>query len=109
MKKLTYLPDEIVLPTGEVLKPVIGGHLDGKPFLTVQNTGLDISKNGWSNQLKGPDFFEGGERDAIIKEAKARGGLKYRQVAVCSRRLRRAIDLHGRPYPYSKWVFVEVR
>lgn len=37
------LPDSIRLKTGETLKPVIGGHLELTPFLTI----VDVKKNGW--------------------------------------------------------------
>lgn len=105
----TYLPDEIVLPCGAVLKAIIGGHYRGQqvPFLTVENSGIDVTKNGWMDQISDPDP-ERGERKAIIKEAKMRG-LKYRQVAVLSRNLRGKLDLHGRHYQSTKWVFVEVK
>ncbi len=98
------LPERITLPGGEVLKPVIGGHLEQKPFLTE----VDVTKNGWLSQLMDtePDV-ERAERKLIIREAK-RQGLKYRQVSVLARGLRGRLDLHGRSYTGSKWVFVQV-
>lgn len=109
MIRKTFLPDEITLPCGAVLKAIIGGHYSGQqqPFLTVENTGIDVTKNGWLDQISDPDL-ERGQRNAIIKEAKARG-LKYRLVSVLSRNLRGKLDLHRRPYTGSIWVFVEVK
>ncbi len=91
------LPDSVTLPTGEVLKPVIGGHLCQKPFLTV----VDVTKNGWLADLPIS------EEKAIIAEAK-RQKLKYRRVAVLSRNLRGKLDLHHRPYTPTVWIFVQV-
>lgn len=99
----TSLPDEIVLPTGETLKPVIGGHLGQQPFITE----IDVTRNGWADQINDPDILRG-VRNLVIREAKRRK-LKYRQVAVLSRNLRRSLDLHYRPYQPTKWVFVEVK
>lgn len=93
------LPDDITLPTGATLKAVIGGHLEQKPFLTV----VDVTRNGWSADLP----VGVSEEAAIIAEARRRR-LKYRRVAVLSRNLRRSLDLHGRPYRPSVWIFVEV-
>jgi hypothetical protein len=44
------LPEEILLPCGAVLKPVIGGHLENKPFLTIEHAGVDVTKNGWGSR-----------------------------------------------------------
>ena len=93
----TEMPESIRLPTGEVLKPVIGGHLENKPFLTK----IDVKQNGWMDRLIGS------EEEIIIAEAKQRK-LKYRRVSVLSRNLRRSVDLHGRPYRPTRWVFVQV-
>jgi len=96
MKRNT-LPDSIVLATGEVLKPVIGGHLELKPFLTV----VDVRKNGWLADLTTS------EESAIIAEAK-RQKLKYRRVSVLSRNLRGKFGLDRRPYSPTVWIFVQV-
>lgn len=96
------LPDEIVLPCGAILKPVIGGHLGQKPFLTLERSGVDVTRSNWGNDL------EGNENNHVVREAKARG-LKYRRVSVLSRRLRGKLDLYGRPYQSTRWVFVEVK
>lgn len=98
MLSRTYLPDEITLPTGEVLQPVIGGSLAQKPFLTT----IDTTKNGWANGL-----LDSQERQLIIAEAKRRK-LKYRKLNVLSRGLRGKKDLHGRSYTGNVYVFVEV-
>lgn len=92
------LPDSITLPTGEVLKPVIGGHLEQKPFLTI----VDVTKNGWLADL--PINVN----DAIVDEAK-RQKLKYRRVAILSSNLRGKLDLHYRPYTPTNWVFVQTK
>lgn len=97
------LPDEIRLPTGEILMPVIGGHLGQQPFLTVEHSHVDVRQNGWANGLVGNQ-----ERRLIIGEAK-RQKLKYRVVSVLSRELRGKLDLHQRPYTPNKWVFVQVK
>jgi len=91
------LPDFITLPTGEVLKPVIGGHLELKPFLTV----VDVKKNGWLADLTIS------EEKAIIDEAK-RQKLKYRRVKVLSGNLRGKMDFHRRAYSPTIWIFVQV-
>lgn len=87
MKLLTFLPDEITLPGGTVLKPVIGRTLNQKPFVCEPAAATD---------------------NAIIAEAKRRK-LKYRVVGVLSRNLRGKLDLHHQPYRPSEWVFVEVK
>lgn len=84
------LPESITLPTGELLKPVIGGHLNQKPFAPNLDASVILNRNG------------------IAKIAKAKG-LKYRMVSVLSRNLRGKIDLHGRPYGPTYWCFVEVK
>jgi hypothetical protein len=103
------LPDEITLPGGAVLKPVIGGHIGQKPFLTVEGAGVDVTKNGWmtSAVINDPDP-ERWQRKQIIAEAK-RQRRKFRVVSVLSRNLRGKLDLYHRPYTGSVWVFVEVR
>jgi len=103
------LPDEIRLPCGAVLMPVIGGHLKQKPFLTVARAGVDVTKSGWGNVLLNLDArFERAEATAIINEARYQK-LKYRRVMVLSRNLRGKLDLHHRPYTGTNWVFVEVK
>lgn len=104
----SFLPEEIVLPGGLKLKPVIGGHLDGKPFLTKEFSGVDVTQNGWASDIPrlAGGFFE--SENALIKAEARRRKLAYRSVAVISRRLRRSLDLHGRPYQPSRYVFVEV-
>lgn len=97
----SYLPDSITLPDGTVLKPVIGGHLDQKPFLTVKHSGVDVTQNGWLDQTT--SRYE----TLVVNEAR-RQKLKYRRVTVQNRQLRGKLDLHGRPYQGSAWVFVEV-
>lgn len=92
------LPTSLV-QAGTVFKPVIGGHLENKPFLTQ----IDVTKNGWANGIGNY-----AERQLIIEEAKRRG-LKYRQLSVLPHGLRGKKDLHGIPYVGSKWVLVEVR
>ncbi len=79
------LPDYITLSDGAVLKPVIGGTLEGKPFMGDK-----------------PATTEG-----IIAEAK-RQKRKHRMIGVLSRNLKGKNDLHGRPYTPNVWVFVEV-
>jgi hypothetical protein len=103
------LPETITLPNGAILKPVIGGHLEGKPFLTADVIGVDVTQPNWGTALLAmdPDFYRA-ERKLIIAEAKRRK-LKYRQVKVLSRNLRGKLDLHHRPYTGTLWVFVEVR
>lgn len=81
---------EMTLPTGEVLKPVIGGYLDMKPF--VNPSGL----------------YDTAERQVIINEARRRK-LKYRVIGVLSRNLRGKYDLHGQLYRPNVWVLVEAR
>jgi hypothetical protein len=109
MIRKTELPDSITLPDGAQLFPVIGGHLQNKPFLTLEHSGVDVAKNGWlSGLLDSRPDIDRAERDLIIAEAKRRG-LKYRRVSVLSRRLRRALDLYHRPYRPTFWVFVEVK
>ena len=98
-----YLPDSIVLPTGETLKPVIGGYLDLKPFLTVEGAGVDVTKSGWGINLHPIQ-----EEKEIIAEAR-RQRLKYRKVAILSRGLRGKLDLYGSPYRSTIWVFVQVK
>lgn len=88
------MPEEIALPCGAILKPVIGGHLAQKLFLQP-------------NRATAPDY-EGSERAAIVAEAKRRR-LKYRLVSVLSRNLRGKLDLYRRPYRPNVWVFVEVK
>ncbi len=95
------LPDEINID-GVTLKPVIGGHLENIPFLTVDVSGVDVTKSGWGNLI-----LPFSETNLIIKEAKAKK-LKYRKVSVLSRNLRGKLDLHGRPYKGTVWVFVQV-
>jgi hypothetical protein len=93
------LPDEITLPTGETLKPVIGGHLEQIPFLTT----VDVTKNGWLADLP----ITTNEQKEIINEAKRRK-LKYRRVFVISRNLRNSLDLRNQPYRPTAWVFVQI-
>lgn len=81
------LPDEITLPNGAVLKPVIGGCIkrrDGQHITLARGAGT----NG------------------IIAAAKEMG-LRYRVVKVLHRNLRGKFDLHGRPYAPNTWVLVE--
>jgi len=88
MRTYDRMPDEIILPTGEILKAVIGGTLENKPFCDVYNT------------------FGSEERDRIIAEAKKRK-LKYRTIGVLTRRLRGRYDLHQRLYRPNVWMYVE--
>lgn len=99
---LTNLPDEILLPSGETLRPVIGGHLNNVPFLTAVNSGVDVTQNGWANGLT-----EHQERQLIIQEADRRK-LRYRTVKVLSRGLRGKRDLHGSLYRPSIFIFVQL-
>lgn len=87
MRRMYDMPEEITLPGGQTLKPVIGGTLNGQPFLS--KLAACTNKN-------------------IIEKAK-RDKLKYRVIGVLSRNLRGKLDLHGRPYSPSVWVFVEVQ
>ena len=102
MLRRSYLPDEIKLPSGETLKCVIGGHLENKPFLTKEHSGVDVTQNGWGNAI-----FDSQEWQLIVNEAK-RQKLKYRKVSVLSSNLRGKRDLHGNTYSPSIYVFVEV-
>jgi hypothetical protein len=97
MKLHDYLPDEIT-EKGITYLPVIGGHLDGEPFLTVP----DITQNGWSDGM-----LEATERRLIADEAKRRG-LKHRTINVLAKNLRGQRDLRGRPYKPQKYVFVQL-
>lgn len=107
--KCCNLPESITLPGGAVLKPVIGGHLAQKPFLTVAGSGVDVTTNGWlTDAMRHDPDPERWERKQIIAEAKRRG-LKFRTVAVLARNLRGRLDLHNRPYTANRYVFVEVR
>ena len=101
MLKRTFLPDEITLETGETLKCVIGGHLENTPFLTKEHSGVDVTQNGWGNNI-----FDSQEREMIVDEAKRRK-LKYRKVSVLSRNLRGKRDLDGQPYRPTVYIFVE--
>jgi len=103
------LPDQLTLPGGTVLQPVIGGHLNGQPFLTKEHAGVDVTQSNWGTALLalGPDY-QRSERNLIIAEAKRRR-LKYRQVRVLSHSLRGKLDLHHRPYTGTHWIFVEVK
>ncbi len=101
----TFLPDSITIAGGRVLKPVIGGHLDGKPFLTLAGAGVDVTKSGWLSMASSDP--EGFEARQIIREAKRRM-LKYRTVYVLGRNLRGKTDLYGRPYKANRWFLVEV-
>lgn len=76
---MTYLPDQIILKTGEVLKPV-----------TFQSIELIQGKSIYIQQ----------------KRAKEQG-LKTRIVKVLSRNLRGRTDLHGLPYKPTEWLFIE--
>lgn len=90
--RTTYnLPMEMVLPTGEILKPVIGGMLDNKPFVLPS-----ILQVSWL-----------AHREIIINEARRRK-LKYRVIGVLSRNLRGKFDLHGQLYRPNVWVLVQV-
>lgn len=100
MIRKTSLPDSITLPCGAVLKPVIGGHVAGKRFIPDDD---NTKPNDGTS-----DFFERTHNNAAIAEAKRRG-LKFRRVSVLSRNLRGKLDLHGRNYTDTKWVFVEVK
>lgn len=86
------LPESITLPTGETLKPVFGGNLNGKPFLTTD----------WANGSS-----EGTINDRIVAEARRRK-LKFRRISVLSRNLRGKLDLHHRPYRAIEYVLVQV-
>ena len=97
------LTEQIELAGGVVLKAVVGGHLNHKPFLTLEHSGVDVTQNGWGN-VNTPAGFN--EERAIITEAKRRK-LKFRKVSVLARNLRGKLDLHHRPYTGSRWVFVE--
>lgn len=88
------LPEQIDLKNA-TLKPVIGGHLEGVPFLKQATT------NGWANGLHEIQI-----NLSIISEAKRRG-LKYRIVHVLSRNLRNKTDLHGMKYQPNSYVFVQ--
>lgn len=102
------LPESLTLPCGAVLKPVIGGHLAQKPFLTLEHSGVDVTKNGWGAALlNSSNGWEVSEQKLIIAEAK-RQRLKYRKVKVLARNLRGKLDLHGRCYTGSSWIFVQV-
>ena len=96
----TFLPDELILPGGAILKPVIGGHLNGKRFNPEDNRAM-AENDGTAT------FFEHRHNNAAIAEAK-RQGLKYRKLGVLGRRLRGKNDLHGRPYTANTYIFVEV-
>jgi len=85
---MSNLPEQIILSTGEILKPVIGGHLDNKPF---------VNPNG---------LYDTAEREVIVNEARRRK-LKYRRIGVLHRNLRGKLDLHGYPYRPNVWIFVE--
>lgn len=94
------LPDQITLPSGAVLKPLIGGHVDGKWFFEHE------CSNGWFMR-----FYDGRkslEYKAAIALCKKRK-LKYRFVSVLSRRLRGKQDIHGRNYSGNTWMFIEVK
>jgi hypothetical protein len=101
MIQRSSLPDSLRLSSGETLKPVIGGHLENEPFLTVEHSGVDVRQNGWGNEL-----HETQERSLVVNEAKRRK-LKYRTVGVLSRNLCGKLDLHYRPYTSSVWIFVQ--
>lgn len=107
----TSLPDEIVLKDGTVLKCVVGGHLNQKPFLTKENTdgAVDCTKTNWGTALmSSPDYYDHTEQKLIIRVAK-KLKLKYRKVEVLSRRLRGKEGLHGGLYRPTIWTFVEVK
>lgn len=84
-------PEEIVLPGGQVLKPVHGRHLDNKPFLDEK---VPLTMDN-------------------IKQVAKRRGLKYRVVYALCRNLRGKLDLHHRPYEEMArrcpWIYVEVK
>jgi len=86
-----FLPDYVQLPDGQMLYPVIGGHLRNEPFFDA--LAPSCSADG---------------RKAIIAEAKRRK-LRYRTVKVLGRKLRGKLDLNRRPYEPTCWVFVEVK
>lgn len=96
------LPDSITLPTGEVLKPVIGGRLGRKIFPTKEHSGVDVTQNGWAGPL-----LPGEVDRLIINEAKRRQ-LKYRTVKILSGNLKHRLDLRGYPYRPTGWIFVDV-
>ena len=97
------LADYIKLPTGEILKPVIGGHLDLKPFLTLEHSGVDLTNNGWSDGR-----LDSQVNDLIVNEAK-RQRLKYRRVSILSKNLRGKLDLRNQFYRPQVWVYVQVK
>lgn len=86
MRTTYVMPEQIILPTGEILKPVIGGTLENKPF------------------CKFTDWLT--EHEEIKAEARRRK-LKYRRIGVLSRRLRGKYDLHGRLYRPNVWSYVQ--
>src|SRR5262245_19988930 len=90
MRTVYVMPEEIVLPTGQMLKPVIGRHFDKKRFVDGSNT------------------IGSEERDRIIAEAKRRK-LKYRTIGVLSRNLRGKYDLHRQLYRPNVWMYVQVQ
>jgi hypothetical protein len=92
MRTTYVMPEQIILPTGEMLKPVIGFTLDNKPFCD----GLALDEP-WSVS---------GEHDLIKAEARRRK-LKYRRIGVLSRNLRGKYDLHGSLYRPNVWSYVE--
>lgn len=92
------LPDSLVT-AGTTFKPVIGGHLDGKPFLTQ----VDVTRNGWANGITEYD-----KNKMVVEEAKRRG-LKYRHLSVLPHSLRGKRDLHGQRYVGSRYILVEVK
>lgn len=97
----TNLPESLTVGDA-TLYPVIGGHLRNSPFLTLAHSGVDVTKNGWGNEILGS------VNNLIVAEAKRRK-LRYRRVEVLSRGLRGKRDLHGDTYRPTKWVFVEVK
>lgn len=99
----TDLPESITLPDGAILYPVIGGCQQQMPFLTVQNSGVDVTRNGWATDL---GLTDANIDRMVVAVAKSRR-LKYRRIEVLSRNLRGKLDLHRRPYKPTRWIFVE--
>lgn len=98
----TNLPESIELDDA-TLFPVIGGCVQNKPFLTVQNAGVDVTRNGWASELGLSDNHINKMVVAVARSQR----LKYRRVEVLSRNLRGKLDLHRQPYQPTRWVFVE--
>jgi len=65
---------------------------------TITEKGITFKREYHSGEKAGMDY--------LVQCLKAQG-IKYRTVFVLAKNLRGRLDLHGKPYQPTKWIFAE--